>query len=189
MKRLIGLLSLLLLLTWVVQAQVPPPPNVSSGKPNSNPHNKLKRWQWGGNLGVLLGNPLLLDASPTVAYNLSHKFRVGVGANYRYSLFKKTDSVTQVYGGNAFVQFQPIDWFFISGEYEGLNVPNPEQAKSIDANPPSRIWQQSPLLGAGIRFRLLRLLQVNVSLLRDFNYQKGVSPYPGPWRFRMGFSL
>ncbi|EAY23815.1 hypothetical protein M23134_07082, partial [Microscilla marina ATCC 23134] len=30
-------------------AQVPPPPKVAGGKPSQNPHNKIKRWQLGGN--------------------------------------------------------------------------------------------------------------------------------------------
>lgn len=180
-----GALGMWLFITIAAHAQVPPSPTVTGGNPGQNPHNKAKRWQWGGNFSVLLNDPLLVDASPTLAYNLSRKFRVGVGANYRYSFFKTNDSSTQVYGGNAFMQFQPIPWFFMSGEYEVLNVANPEAGE----NTPARIWQQSPLLGAGIRFRLLRLLHINVSLMRDFNYQKGISPYPSPWRFRMGFSL
>lgn len=187
--KTLSLVAILCLWAMAASAQVPSTPKVSGGKPNTNPHNKIKRWQWGGNVALLLGNPVLADVSPTLAYNLSRQFRIGAGVNYRYSFFKKNDSTTQVYGANAFVQFQPVPWFFVSGEYEGLNVPNPALAANGQENVPSRIWQQSPLLGGGIRFRLLRLLYVNVVLLRDFNYQKGISPYPSPWRFRMGFSL
>ena len=177
-----------LLLSMSLSGQVPPPPTVSSGGGTQNPHNKIKRWQFGGNLSLFLGDPLLLDVSPTVAYNISQKFRTGVGANYRYSVFKTKDSTTQVLGANTFIHFQPLPWFFVIGEYEGVNVPNPAWASGPESAP-KRIWQLSPLLGAGLRVRLLRLLQLNISLLRDFNYQPGISPYPNPWRFRMGFSL
>ena len=188
-SQLLGVLALLWLSANLGLAQVmPPPPSVSSGGPNHNPNNKSKRWQFGGNFALLFGDPIVVDASPTVAYNLSRKFRVGVGANYRYNRFRKTDSATTNYGGNGFVQFQPVEWFFVSGEYEALSVPKPEAASGLE-DTPARIWQKSPLLGAGLRFRLLRLLRINVSLLRDFNYQPGLSPYPSPWRFRMGFSL
>ncbi|EAY23830.1 hypothetical protein M23134_07083 [Microscilla marina ATCC 23134] len=68
-------------------------------------------------------------------------------------------------------------------------MPNPALLTANSEGTPTRVWQQSPLLGAGIRLRVLRLLQINVSLLRDFNYRPGTSPYPSPWRFRLGFSL
>ncbi|OJJ16055.1 hypothetical protein BKI52_35385 [marine bacterium AO1-C] len=186
--RIWGVLALLWLSVSLGLAQVPPPPTVTTGGPNQNPHNKIKRWQFGGNFALLFGDPIVVDASPTVAYNLSRKFRMGVGANYRYHRFRQNDSITMNYGGNGFVQFQPIDWFFVSGEYEALNVPNPEATSGKEGISP-RVWQASPLLGAGLRFRLLRLLRINVSLLRDFNYQPGVSTFPSPWRFRMGFSF
>ena len=186
-RRIGGIVALLWLSVSLGLAQVPPPPpTVAAGGPNQNPHNKTKRWQFGGNFALLFGDPIMVDASPTVAYNLSRKFRLGVGANYRYNRFRQNDSITSHYGGNGFVQFQPLDWFFVSGEYEALNVPNPEANQE---GTPARVWQASPLLGAGLRFRLLRLLRINVSLLRDFNYQPGVTPFPSPWRFRMGFSF
>ncbi|OJJ14302.1 hypothetical protein BKI52_43255 [marine bacterium AO1-C] len=167
-------------------AQVPPP-TVTGGNSGQNPHNRVKPWRFGGNVSVLLGDPLLIDASPSVTYNPQRKIRLGLGVNYRYSLFKKTDSITQVYGGRVFGQYQPLNWFFVSGELEGLNVPNTITGQTEIAQ--NRIWQFSPLLGAGIRLRLLRLLEVNIALMRDFNYRKGISPYPSPWRFRFGFSL
>lgn len=165
------------------------PPSVTGSNVGQNPHNKIKPWRFGGNLSVLLGDPLLIDASPGITYNLHRKIRLGLGANYRYSLFKKTDSVTQVYGGRVFGQYQPLEWFFISGELEGLNVPGSNTTSRQTEIAPNRIWQFSPLLGAGIRLRLLRLIEVNIALMRDFNYRKGISPYPSPWRFRFGFSL
>lgn len=165
------------------------PPLVTGGKTTQNPHNKINRWRLGGNLSVLLGDPLLIGASPNISYQFHRKIRLGLGANYRYSFFKSTDSATQIYGGQAFGQYQPLEWFFIQGELEGANVANPHLKSGQSDATSHRIWQFSPLLGAGIRLRLLRLLEVNLSLMRDFNYQPKISPYPGPWRFRLGFSL
>ncbi|OJJ23400.1 hypothetical protein BKI52_03305 [marine bacterium AO1-C] len=171
-------------------AQVPPAPTVTGGNKGQNPHNKIKRWRFGGNFSLLLGDPLLIDASPNISYNLNHKVRIGLGANYRYSFFKRNDSITQVYGGHAFGQFQPLEWLFFMGEFESLNVANAATIPTHNSESVAqRVWQFSPLLGAGIRLRLLRLLEVNVSLMRDFNYRPNISPYPSPWRFRLGFSL
>ena len=172
----------------VIHAQVPPP-SVAGGSVGQNPHNKIKPWRFGGNLSALLGNPQVIDASPQVTYQLHRKIRLGLGANYRYSLFKSTDSVAQVYGGHVLAQYQPLGWFFVSGELEALNITNSPRNRGPGDTRPDRVWQFSPLLGVNIRLRLLHLVEVNVGLMRDFNYQSNLSPYPSAWRFRFGFSL
>ncbi len=133
------------------------------------------RFFTGGNIGLQVGNPTMIDGSPLIGFKLTKNAAVGVGASYLY--FKYHDVVynanyiSNTYGGRAFVEYTVWRDVYLHGEYEVLNGDWGYQI--------GRYNMTSILIGAGYRQLISGRTYFNLAMLWNFNNTYD-SPYTNP---------
>ncbi len=141
-----------------------------------------ERISFGGNTLVTI-SPVFVDISPLIRYKASKRLLIQTGGVFNYLKPKKDDKTRREstsYGGRFGVQYHPLSWFHLYGEAEGLSVM--QQSPSL---PKERRWQWNPNLGGGLSLPA-GAVQLQVTILYNFNYQPNFSTYPTPWIFRIG---
>ncbi len=145
---------------------------------------KSNFWSWdkvdfGGSIGVLIGDPTFVDISPTMGYRLHKHLLIGAGPIYNYYRYKRYNFEMSLYGARTYIRPYIIDQVFLHGEYEWING-------NLNYNQPGqRINVFGVLAGVGYQqseeggFFILALWE----LLKDPYY-----PYPNPI-LRMGFTI
>jgi len=144
-RNLLAFLGLVLCLPSLVFAQVRNPDNdlredveptiqerertYDSDRLKAEPTEPLSFWSIdrmyaGGSLGASLGSVIFLDLSPSVAYQVSNSFRVGVGSTYRYinNRLYLQEYKANIYGGRVFAQQDLVLGIFAHAEYEFLKA-------------------------------------------------------------------
>lgn len=152
-----------------------------------------KKLQPGGSIGLQFGDVTIIDLSPTVAYPVTEKIALGVGATYNYIRFKGVynfsynriqDLSLSSYGGRMFGRYFIFPSVFAHAEYEVLNV---EYYRDYDLKT-FHTTVGSPLIGAGYAQRFGMGSYFFLMLLYNLNYTI-YSPYPSPYIFRVGMSI
>jgi hypothetical protein len=126
----------------------------------------------GGNMGLQIGNPTMIDISPLIGLKITKHARVGIGATYLY--YKYTDYnavyISNIYGGRVFAQHTIWKNIFAHAEYEVLNG---EWVSTARYN------ISSVLVGAGFRQLLFANSYLNLMLLWNLTNTYD-SPYTNP---------
>jgi len=160
----------------------------SATRRNSLSHLPIKkRFIWGGNLEVNIGDPTTIDFSPTLAYRINKLFSAGIGGNYRANFGEDIEFWEafdqDVYGYRVFSEYVVVKDFFVHGEYESLNT----WIKDANGEKNGREWVNGLLLGIGKNYTVMRQLKGNVMVLYDFIHSSN-SPHRHPWVVRFGFN-
>lgn len=102
-----------------------------------------ERLSFGGNLGLQIGNPTLIDVSPTLGYKVTPKFMPGIGLTYIYYGYTYSGQYvsTHVYGGRLFARYNVWQQLFLHTEFEMLNFE--------DYQTNGRQWVPAWLAGGG----------------------------------------
>ncbi len=183
-----GLLCLLIIFSYAGVAQVDSDQNENPDR--SNPEENSEFWDkvyFGGNFWVQFGTLTYVDISPLVGYRFTENFSAGPGITYQYLRYKRLDYSTSVYGGRVFARHTIARQFFVEAQYENLNVEFPVVVNgSFDY---VREWVPGAFLGGGIYQPIGRRAAVILSVLYNFTYVDGKSPYNSPWVFNVGFTL
>ncbi|MDR0438455.1 MAG: hypothetical protein LBH22_09200 [Bacteroidales bacterium] len=122
--------------------------------------------RFGGTFGLMFGDITIIDISPTVGYQFTPMFQLGVGVIYNYYSERLLDgrkfSMSAI-GGNSYVQFSPIKFFFLRAEYGILN-----QEVDFWGNRRNE-WVQYPLVGGGVFMPIGQSGGLSASLLWNLN--------------------
>jgi cell division protein FtsB len=146
-----------------------------------------KRFVYGGDLHVDIGDPLFLDFNPMIGYRLDKRWMLGIGGMFRFRL-SHTDSAGLEYripttGGRGFGEYQFYKSFLAHAEYEVLT--NDVFTKAEVKNTPSKPTQ-SINVGLGNTFNIYKGLKGKFLLLYNFALD-GEKQYRSPWVIRFGF--
>jgi hypothetical protein len=157
----------------------------------------------GGSLGASLGSVVFLDLSPTVAYQITGTFRVGVGSTYRYinNRLPFQEYKANIYGGRLFAQQDLFLGIFAHAEYEFLKARYIEgEIASAGLNFPSALvglgyampldGQPAPgLVGANRSSGMLARSMVQLQFLYPVSLNPGYSLYPFPIDYRVSILI
>ena len=130
------------------------------------------------------------NASLLISYMFPKIVSIGAGPVYVYSHRKDADADLNGFGGQVFVQARLLKFFHLWTSYQGLKN---QYITQITYNPVSYVresgYVDSWYAGAGLNLRLGKRGGFSVSVLYDFLYNKGTSPYPNAWSYQFGFGL
>ncbi|MCL2682326.1 MAG: hypothetical protein FWE63_02415 [Bacteroidales bacterium] len=122
--------------------------------------------RFGGTFGLMFGDVTIIDISPTIGYQFTPMFQLGLGVVYNYYSERLLDgrnfSMSAI-GGNSYVQFSPIKFFFLRAEYGILN-----QKVDFWGNRRNE-WVQYPLIGGGVFMPIGQSGGLSASLLWNLN--------------------
>jgi hypothetical protein len=136
----------------------------------------------GGNMGLQIGNPTMIDISPLIGFKITKHASAGFGVTYLY--YKYNDNyygsvyISNIYGGRIFAQHTIWKNIFAHAEYEVLN------GEWLQG---SRYNITSVLIGAGFRQALFGRAYLNLTILWNLNNTYD-SPYTNPI-IRAGISI
>lgn len=115
--------------------------------------NRPKRWGFGGEVGVGLGNnSTYVSVQPTVLYRIIPAFRIGLGPTYMYQNVTKPISYSQnIWGGRALAYFDiPVIPIYINADYRLLQ----SHGKNSAGVATSSQWISALFLGIGYSHRI-----------------------------------
>ncbi len=138
----------------------------------------------GGSLQNAFEQPTSLDFSPILGYRINKLFRAGVGGIYRAQLeVDEFQADHQVYGWRSYLEYMPIESFYLHGEYEAMN--NTVATPNVTSET-SRQWTRGALFGIGKEYPLFKGVKGQVMVLYNFLHEFGETPYEKPFVIRFG---
>ncbi|MEN7549515.1 hypothetical protein AAG747_16445 [Rapidithrix thailandica] len=136
------------------------------------PPRFLKQLGWEGGLGVQLGKPPRIEASPMLTWSPDSTLTLGVGPSFQAS--KETfqsDSLQLEYGLRAFARFYLLGKApYVQVEYEALRNA-------------SKHWQSGLLAGGGYELKLSKAFALTATVLYRLSGDRSGSP----WVIRTGY--
>lgn len=145
-----------------------------------------KRLFFGGNFGIQVGEPTIIELSPLIGYRITEKLSSGIQINYNYIHVSRLNISTMVYGGSVFTNYYFTKNFFARGEYEWLSLESRYFHPAIYKTQ-KRFSIHNVLVGGGYRQQLGERSFVNLIILWNLN-DNALSPYQNPI-IRMSFEL
>jgi len=138
---------------------------------------------FGGGFGLQFGALTSIKINPEIGYRLTNKIDIGAGLYYLYLKNNYYHITDKIYGGKLFSRFYITPNFFLTGEYETLNIADYDLYTGqytgnrifISGLPIGIGWRQ-PL---GDKFAVMTTLMYNV-------LQNEKTPYSNPI-FRVSF--
>ncbi|HEY6162731.1 MAG TPA: hypothetical protein VI112_15990 [Bacteroidia bacterium] len=143
----------------------------------------------GGEVVPGFGTITSIYAAPTIGYKITDKFIAGLGPTYIYYNNHPYNFSFNVYGGEIFARYYPLDFLFAHAEYQPLNAAWDRIVYTgIGTLNKDRFWINNFWLGGGLRQTfgsaaayIMCLINVNESIY-DFPHS--------PWvRGGLTFSL
>lgn len=143
---------------------------------------KINRWFVGGNVGATFGDYNQISISPLVGYRFSTEVSGGLQFIYNYSWQTVNEGQTNqasinsnTFGGNVFLQYNPINEFYLKAEFEYDSYSNFQTTQNTTVN------EAVPFLflGAGYSKSISKIATINAGikfdLLNNINspYQSG----------------
>ncbi len=137
----------------------------------------------GGGFGLQFGTVTIIKLTPEIGCRLTEKTDVGIGMYYLYAHNHFYNYTDNIYGGKLFSRYYVTPNFFLTGEYEMLNIADYDimtgqmtgQRIFIEGLPLGIGWKQQ----LGNRFAILTTLMYDVLLNEK-------TPYSNPI-FRVSF--
>ncbi|MGD1848203.1 MAG: hypothetical protein ACFB10_22655 [Salibacteraceae bacterium] len=147
-----------------VSQEAPTTPQVPKESP-------LKKFTYGGGLGLQFGTVTIINLSPAIGYRVTDKILPGISFTYSYYSDTQLDVSATIYGGSVFARYYPLPQFFAHTEYEVLNGDWLAEQ--------SRFNVRSFFIGGGYSYRIAPRVVFN--LLGLWNLNDGTfSPYQNP---------
>lgn len=147
-----------------------------------------RRLVWGGAVQVLSTEPVVIDASPNLAYRWNKLLRTGIGLHYRRNFGQEelSNAADALWGYKAFVAHDVWAGFFGLAEIEQLYSRVPAATADAQAS-----WQPTLTLpvGLGRRFRIHRKVLGTMMLTYNLLYDPNDEVYPSAVNFKFGFEL
>lgn len=139
----------------------------------------MKRFYVGGDIGATFGDYTQISLSPYIGYRISNEVSTGLQFIYNHSWqYINKDQVNQTtlqsntYGGNYFLQYNPVPSFYLKGEFEYDSYTNYTTTQN------TKITQGVPFifLGAGYSKAISRSATFNAGIKVDVLNNEN-SPY------------
>lgn len=115
------------------------PEDEETQEPRSN--DWKQKFFTGGGFGLQFGNITLLQASPILGYRATDRINLGVGGSYQYFRDNIFQYTANIYGYNAFTQFNLVQGIFLHSEFNRITY--------MPYLNTSRVGVNALLLGAG----------------------------------------
>jgi len=145
------------------------------------------RLQFGGNIGLQLGNPTTVLVSPSIGYVPSaewfdDRLMYGLGITYIYSKATYSDYnyESNIFGGRVFSRVLVTENIFGYSELEFLNAPN------YYIQDRSREWVTSFFVGGGYLMPFSDKGGVSITVLYNLAWTPNNIIYSSPWNIRFG---
>lgn len=143
-----------------------------------------KRFNLSGYLQISGQKPLLLDYSPSIAYNATGKIAVGFGINGRLKFGQEPTEEEDLIGYRSFVEYKILKKIYIHGEFERTGLLQTDPITELSARKWSRRW----LLGLGRDFKHRSGIMGSLLILYNFNNdQEG--PHDQTFQIRYGIKI
>jgi hypothetical protein len=181
-----NLLLALSIAQLTAQTELPTIPQIPDKAEKQAQANLGKKLSVGGNFSIIF-NPLLIDISPNINYQASRHLVLGAGLGAIYtrrSLLKDTLQTQLIWTGRTFARITVARYFNLQAEYELMQTHTRKKHNDYEISQQKLL--HNPLFGGGLRIPVTKYAAVNITMMYNFNYQKGISPYPSPWVFRLG---
>ena len=137
---------------------------------------------YGGGISASFGTVDYVELSPMVGVHLDERTSVGMTLLYRYRNDDRIGSSND-WGGSLFARYRLTSAFYLEGDYEYLD----HEYRSGTSS--ERRRYQSLLAGGGMVTPLGANTAMYMSVLYNFSYEEGDSPYGDPWIVRFGLSV
>ena len=150
MKRYLGILVLLFILSGKTDAQYVRTDSVTGSHKPPPPYNFWDHASLGGNFGLQFGTVTFVGISPLLNYHITSNIMLGAGPIYQYYKDNYYNYSSSIYGFRvAAVCYLPggLSKIFLMGEYDVINVPYFNTLLLED----SRTTIAIPLVGGGYR--------------------------------------
>lgn len=138
---------------------------------------------FGGGIGLQFGQITSFKVNPEIGYRLTEKTDIGTGLYYIYIKNKFYHYTDYVYGGKLFTRFYLTPNFYLTGEYEMLNIADYDLYTGQYTG--KRIFIEGLPLGIGWRQQLGEKFAILTSLMYNV-LQSEKTPYSNPV-FRVSF--
>jgi hypothetical protein len=178
--------------------------HVSAQKTEEN--SDARKYYFGGNLGLALGDVTMVEFSPHVGYYFTPNLTAGIGGKYHFYKernrivegIKANSSSTNIYGFNMFAEYDVVksmafldkSWknagFFFHFESEVLNLDHNFFQEDKQSG---RFWTNNNFIGLGFKQWISPHANLYLMLLYNFNYQADLSPYNDNPSLRIGFNF
>lgn len=131
--------------------------------PEDEEPEKTSNSQWrekfftGGGFGLQFGNVTLIQASPILGYRATERLNVGIGGSYQYYRDNIFQYTTNIYGYNAFTQFNLVQGIFLHSEFNRIMYVPYLNTSSVGVNALllGAGYSTSPTGGTGLYFLVL----------------------------------
>ncbi len=180
MKKLIGIFFLFAVLN--IQAQyVRPEAGPSDKGKNPQPNSFGQNFSIGGSFGLQFGTYTYIDLEPLLNYHFNKSFMIGVGPIYQFLSVQDQgygNYTSSTYGARFVALYflpQDLQRFFIMGEFDALNVPEP----SLYTYQILRGTITLPMIGIGYKEPISDKFFFFISGLWNFN-NSPYNPYSNP---------
>ncbi|MEM7552441.1 MAG: hypothetical protein AAF363_22350, partial [Bacteroidota bacterium] len=146
----------------------------------------IERLSFGGNFQITSTDPVIIDASPTVAYGVSKVFQVGVGLTYRQTFGNDTINTLsdQLWGYRTFGDYNFWKGFFSRVEYEQLF----QKIDGLETEAFNDRWDSTIgfSLGLGKRFKIKKKISAFAIIQYNFLHDDEDGITPNAWNPRFG---
>jgi hypothetical protein len=158
--------------------------DTSKNSKKRNNTDWIKKVTYGSNFQAIFGTYTYIYLSPTIGYNLTKNFNVGVGFIYSYANinYKGYGRFEQsIYGAHSYARYFINESFYAQAQFDHLLQPNVYNYY----NPREKIWVDYFLLGGGYRQSLGKRAAFVSSIMINLT-PNVLSIYPNPI-FQVGF--
>lgn len=140
---------------------------------------KINNWFVGGNVGATFGDYNQISISPLIGYRFSSEVSTGLQFIYNYSWqtvnegqSNQSSINSNTFGGNVFIQYNPISEFYLKGEFEYDSYSNFATTQNTTIN------EAVPFLflGAGYSKTISKIATINAGIKFDLLNNQN-SPY------------
>lgn len=142
----------------------------------------MERLALGGFIQVSGSKPVLVDYSPTVAYKVTSRIALGVGANGRFAIGDEPSDEKDMIGYRGFMEYDIIGRIYLHGEFERTGL----QMEIAGTDSSVWDWTQRWLIGLGKDFSFGPKTQGSLLILYNLNNGQ---PGPHSQNFQVRYGL
>lgn len=145
----------------------------------------IQRFSLTGQIQLSNYDPLFIDYSPSIAYAMTGKIRIGTGVTGRIKIGKGEDDKDNLFGYRGFLEYDILKNIYLHGEYERTGLKVTDQQSDVE----SRVWTDRWMLGLGTDINIPGLLNGTLLILYNFDNDLASSPNPRRFQIRYGVKL
>ncbi|UXX79789.1 hypothetical protein N7E81_01535 [Reichenbachiella carrageenanivorans] len=145
----------------------------------------IQRFSLTGQIQLSNYDPLFIDYSPSIAYAVTGKIRIGTGVTGRIKIGEGKDEEKKLFGYRGFMEYDIFKNIYLHGEYERTGMMVIDPISDVE----SRNWTDRWMLGLGTDIKMPGILKGTLLILYNFDDDLANSPNPRRFQVRYGVKL